>query len=177
MAYRDDNMVLYNQMVKKYGPNIKSDGFICICILAMAAKKNDVSEVQRLISLGGDVSICNNKPIFDAVIQNRFEATQALIKAGAAINVTDKFGQTPLEHALRWFPIFSNYNPKNSKNNIETTIKIIQLLVDNGADVTLKTKKGLSYTEFFTQKFTNKKLHPDYTNYKKRVLNIIKPTH
>lgn len=179
LAFRDGKMELYRAMVDKYGPNIKVESDIfCSSILAMAIRKNDISEITRLISLGADTAICTNNPIGVAISQVRVEALKLLLAAGTPVDLPNNFGKRPLETALEIFPIFSNYDPQpksSSRSLVEESIAIIALLVKHGAETSLKTKGGLSYADFFARQFAGKasSIHPDYEVYRREVLKLI----
>jgi ankyrin repeat protein len=178
LSYRSEDQKVYRAMLKKYGPNIKTENStICSSILGLATRHGDTKEVKHLLSLGAKVDICNNKPLMIAIGQNRLNALKFLIEAGAPIDKPNIFGERALESALKEFPIFSNYNPKSAstKQSVEDSIGIIQLLVNKGADLSLKTKNGLSYSEYFNKQFANHSYHPDYKKYQSKVLKILTP--
>lgn len=178
LAYRDRKMELYRSMVDKYGPNIKmEDSVFCTSILGMAAAKNDTAEIERLISLGADMAICDNRPIGMAIMQGRGEALKLLLEAGARVDQPNKFGKRPLEIALEQFPVFTNYDPQpgsSSRNFVEEYIAIVELLVKHGADTLQTTSKGLAYADFFNRQFDGMaSIHPDYEKYKQDILRLI----
>ncbi len=178
LAYRDGKMAVYRAMIDKYGPNIAiRNSVICTSILGMVVRHNDTAEIERLISLGADKTICNNEPIGDAISQRRIEALKTLLAADTPLDLPDEYGKRPLENALAAFPIVSNYNPQpgsSSRAFVEGSIAVISLLVKHGADTSLKTSDGLAYSDYFARKFDGKaSIHPDYQQYKQEVLRLL----
>jgi ankyrin repeat protein len=79
---------------------------------------------------------------------NVYSIVERIVKLGADVNKQDKDGESPLMHALR------------TKN-----LKIIELLLDHGADLTLTNKNGIDVLAMSKSKYPeafeliNKKLN------------------
>ena len=91
-------------------------------VLSIACFKGDLEKVKYLISVGADVNARNGFAFFGAIYaRNKFEICKVLIGAGINVNYTNEYGYTPLHKAC------SNAD-----------LDIIELLLDNGADQTIK---------------------------------------
>ncbi len=67
------------------------------------AQRGDVAEIERLIQAGTDVNAHDQRtitPLQYAVIRGHTEATRLLIENGAALDLPDSIGYTPLGMAL-----------------------------------------------------------------------------
>jgi ankyrin repeat protein len=98
--------------------------------LAKAVKSGNFEEVKAVVrgdldSQGGNP--LNLTPLMYAAKLEKNDLAQALIAAGAKVNVTDRVGDSALMHAVM----------KGNKD-------IAQMLIAAGADVTAKNKDGLS---------------------------------
>ncbi|STP12352.1 ankyrin repeat-containing protein [Helicobacter mustelae] len=93
-----------------------------------AARKNNAQAVYLLINYHANVNaICHGETALHKVVQfNNIRLTEALLKAGARVNVKDSIrGNTPLQYAAM-------------KNNID----ILRLLIKAGADMNIPNNSG-----------------------------------
>jgi hypothetical protein len=101
-------------------------------ILTHAVFSGNIEIVRLLLDRKSNINIQNSKgyaPLHGAVDYNFYPIVQLLLENGAIPDVQDEFGYTPL-----WNAVFS---PKYN-------IKIIELLVNCGADPDLKNVAGSS---------------------------------
>ena len=69
-----------------------------------AASSNDVWTLRRLYEAGFDLNLGDydhRTPLHVAVAESHHEATQFLLKQGVDLNPVDRWGQTPLDEAVR----------------------------------------------------------------------------
>lgn len=172
LAYRDGRIEEFWKYVKQYGPNI---GDKYSTILSTACSSNDSITIAKLILLGVDINAFNGRAIHSAVSQVRITPLKQLIEAGVDLEIK-YYNQTILERAIKGFSFFSNYNPNSEsiKDKIEDEFKIIQILIDGGADISAKTSNSLTYVEFIEKRWSEMSPlpHDDYITYKKRMLKM-----
>ncbi len=178
LFYRDDKLDEYRAMMDRIGPDVKMENSVlCQSILGMVVRSNDTIELARLIELGADLTICINEPIRVAVIQSRLASLELLLNAGAPVDGKDKYGVRALETAIAEFPQYSNYNPATqglNKGMVGLSFGIIELLIKQGADLSHKTRRGLSYKQLIEQEFSDlSRLHEDYVFFRQRLLEMI----
>ncbi|WP_424244706.1 ankyrin repeat protein [Elusimicrobium posterum] len=114
-------------------------------VLMSAVGANDVNTIKKLLAAGADVNArafegTGSSPLFDAIMLSREENTEAVVKlliaSGAQLNVqVGETGATPLILA-------SMMNKKN----------IVQILLDAGADTSIKTEKGKTALDYANEK-------------------------
>lgn len=96
-----------------------------------AAAKGNVKAIDRLHAEGEDINAVDGlgvTALIHAINLNQKEGTIALLKAGANVNVCDTISQnTPLHHAI-----------------LQGNVFFVRLLVENGADVSLRNNDGRS---------------------------------
>ena len=99
----------------------------------MSLKYGDLDKVKYLISVGADVNAGRGNSIYEAVAarENEFEICKVLIQAGIIVYIHSRGGNTPLHIAC--------------DNN---DLKIIELLLDNGADEKIKDNDGETPIEY-----------------------------
>jgi ankyrin repeat protein len=98
-------------------------------------KRINYDKVEKLLKQGANISIIDTTPvnsfgytiIHDAVLNDRFDIVQLIIKKGGKINTSNSFGYTPLILAIR-----------SLSNN---SYKIMKLLLKNGADPLIDSKE------------------------------------
>lgn len=96
-----------------------------------AAAKGNIKAIDRLHAKGENIDEANTDgitPLIYAVNLNQKESLAALLNAGADVNKADNtFGNTALHHAL-----------------LQCNVASARLLLEGGADVTLRNKEGKS---------------------------------
>ncbi|QJT94922.1 ankyrin repeat domain-containing protein [Wolbachia endosymbiont of Diaphorina citri] len=96
-----------------------------------AVRRNNLSEVENLLSMGADVSIRDKRswaPLHCAADNdNKLDISRAILNRNANIEARTNIGETPLHIA-----------------NAYGQLKIIELLVDKGASLEAKTNDGLT---------------------------------
>jgi hypothetical protein len=91
-------------------------------LLNFALKKGNLAEVEKYLLQGAKAG---NTPLHCAVLKNKIQAVNALIKSGANIETKDIYGNTALHLAITT----SNINPVNS-------------LINAGASLSAKNNEG-----------------------------------
>ncbi|XP_076164401.1 transient receptor potential channel pyrexia-like isoform X2 [Ptiloglossa arizonensis] len=108
--------------------------------LHLAALSQSAETLDVLISTGAKVNMEDNDgrtPLHAAVAKatKGIELVKILLQAGALINKADKFGYTPLHIAA-----------------LNESSSAVMMLFSNGADVTAKTKGGISALSFIVRR-------------------------
>jgi ankyrin repeat protein len=105
---------------------------------------NDLVEIVKLLlEYGAEVNVRNENgetPLHSASTNGQFEITNLLLKNEADVNARNENGETPLcEVASKYFKHCrrenSNFSERDHKEYCQIFFKIIELLVENGADV------------------------------------------
>lgn len=95
--------------------------------------------IRAFIQAGGDVKSCNRNgetPFMIAAVKRSSPQTLAvLLEAGADINARDKFGNTSFIYVVR--------HPQALMR-----IRILDFMIDNGADADIKNNRGLSVWDY-----------------------------
>lgn len=96
-----------------------------------AAAKGNIKAIDRLHAEGEDINIVDGSGVtalIHAINLNQKEGVIGLLNAGANVNACDEISKnTPLHHAI-----------------LQSNLFLVRLLVDNGADVTLRNSEGKS---------------------------------
>ena len=111
--------------------------------------------VCKKIIAGGRGSLAFPKPnrtaLHKAVLRNHLEVVKFLLAKGAKTDIADIEGNTPLHLATQsllnkksQLLSIDNDNHNNANENISANFFIIELLVDNNANITAKNKQGLT---------------------------------
>ena len=111
--------------------------------LSWAIASNDIETVQVLLANGASIKKATtpySSPLHGAVAKGNFEITKALIERGAKIN-----------HPIIIDADEKNFTPIHlaANNNFP---EIVNLLIQKGADVTVKTSKGLTVLDIITER-------------------------
>ena len=111
-------------------------------LLEYSSNKSALQKIRELISKGADVNIKKNgkTPLINATIKMFYNGVKLLIEKGADVNITNDNNESPL---LILF-MFPNYTFKTHIN----IRKIIDLLINNGADMSIKNLKGKDIFDF-----------------------------
>ncbi len=104
-------------------------------MLSVATRSEHMDQVEWLLSLGADINAISGdrgySAVMDAVWRKNYKITEFLIKKGADLNIVSTDGQPILVLAV------GNGNEK-----------IVQLLLDSGADPDLKDSMGMSARQY-----------------------------
>ena len=158
----------YKKLYKKNGVNyILTDDNNDDTLLLRSIKKNSQKCVNLLIKNGADVNIRSSDkgktPLHYACEYGNEVIIAILINTGAKLDILDFKGQPPLFYAIRYAQIETviyiiNQNPallyiidKNGNTPLHIAYKyspnpyeVGKYLIENGVDITLKNKKGLT---------------------------------
>jgi len=102
-----------------------------------AISSQDLTKVKQQVEAGADVNCCDSNPEsgFTALqwscCKDSFEIAQYLITNGANVNTKDNNYLTPLHYAC-WTDLFGLWKIR---------LKTVQLLLENGADIYVKSYK------------------------------------
>ena len=117
--------------------------------LFAAAATGNVEEINLHIKAGSDFNAKEptrgSSPLLTAIVFDKYDAVQALIKGGADINQFNNEGSSPLLTAA----VFCRLNT-------------VKFLLDNGADKTIKNTKGKTALDAVSAPF--EKVRPVYDN-------------
>ena len=159
--------------------------------LGMAVTANNIEIARLLIEKGGAAVNCylcndNQTPLMLAIGKYEVEMARLLIEKNASLTATNKYGWTPLAYALykkdaemvkllldkKWDPA-SDVNVKIGEYtllmmavNYDCDAEIIAALLNSGADIKTKTKKGLTVLDIAKNK--NNKIYNLLKNFKRR---------
>lgn len=174
----------------------KSDINICnynnINALGIAIAQNNIKLVKLLIETGGAPVNCflnkdNQTPLMLAIGQNQIEIADYLLQKGASLTAANQYGWTPLAYAVykkNWelvnLLINKKWEPPSDVNakvgecsilmmavNYDCNDRIINGLLNNGADVEIKNEKGLTAIDIAKSKKDNK-IYNLIKNYKRK---------
>lgn len=98
--------------------------------------QKQIDMIEFLITSGANIDFKNKNgqtSLVIAIIKSFPEIVEILIKAGANVNIKDNLGWTPLMYAATKF---------GSGRNIPDNLKMIDLLLKNGAKIKEKSNKG-----------------------------------
>jgi hypothetical protein len=117
--------------------------------LFAAAATGNAEEINLHIKAGSDLNVKEpgrgSSPLLTAIVFDKFNAVEALIKGGADINQQNNEGSTPLLTAA-----------------VFCRLETVKLLLDKGADKTIKNPAGKTALDVVSAPF--EKLKPVYDN-------------
>lgn len=142
---------------RKSGPNAGDE--TGLTPLMVAAENDSISVARLLIRLGADLN-SRDKPegrsaLMKAVIHSSKKVFDLLIERGAEINVGDREGRTPLMMAINP-QIWQEYLIRNIQRSRTWQVRktgtaslhIIRTLLENGARVDVKDRRGCTVTDY-----------------------------
>ncbi|MBI1830033.1 MAG: ankyrin repeat domain-containing protein [Planctomycetes bacterium] len=148
-------------LVLKHKANVNAPGYLNRSPLHWAAQLNQPHIARRLIKAGADVNLGDGwaTPLEAALYRGNTDLADDLIRAGAKADVRDKSGQTLLHHIIHWpdtwtarFALRHKVSINAQDNDGNTALHlafknvwredVFVTLVNAGADLTLKNKKG-----------------------------------
>ena len=115
--------------------------------LHIAAGHGNIIIIDRLLNKSANINaqdVKGNTPLFGAITNprsNSFKATKFLIERGAKVHIANRAGQTPLMLAAS-LPDEENNNSEQRYTIQKLRMDLIQLFIDNGADINFKDKNG-----------------------------------
>ncbi|HEX4996999.1 MAG TPA: ankyrin repeat domain-containing protein [Terriglobia bacterium] len=117
--------------------------------LFLAARDSCVDCIPILADAGGDVNATDPDgytPLLFALINGQYDAAAALLNKGADPNLAHKSGETPLYAAVdcHTMPISNRPSPKETDNRL-TSLDVIRLLLEKGADVNAQLSRQIPY--------------------------------
>jgi ankyrin repeat protein len=117
--------------------------------LTFAARQGCVDCEKVLVDAGADINVLDPElrtPLVEALINGHYDAAALLIERGADVNAADQVGRTPLYAAVddHTMPQSNRPAPKEI-DNARTSMDIIQMLLDKGANVNAALRAQLPY--------------------------------
>ena len=111
--------------------------------LLYAAREGFTDCVRELARGGADLNLADpdgTTPLVLALMNGHWDAAKALLDAGANVNLWDFWGQAPLYVAIDLNTIQSGGRIELPTDDKATSLELIQLLIDKGADVNQQLK-------------------------------------
>lgn len=117
--------------------------------LYFAARNGCVACVPLLIDAGADPNVQDPlgvTPLIDSIINGHYDAATELLNHGADPNLADGDGRTPLFSAVDFntMPASNRPPPKVLENSV-SSLDLIQLLLEKGADVNAQLSRQQAY--------------------------------
>lgn len=107
--------------------------------LVLAASKNDLEAIRKLLSQGADVNVRDKgvdlRALDEAVVNANLEMVAALLRAGANVNAKSNSGLTALMRV-------SEEDEESEEGTKGRAAKLVKALLAAGADVNLKDDEG-----------------------------------
>ena len=117
--------------------------------LLFAARDGRVESARALLEAGADPNLVDpdrHTPLIVALMNGHLDVAAALVRAGADVNMPDKVGQTALYAAvdLHTAPASNRPAPRET-DDVVSSIDLIRLLLDKGANVDAPLRAQLPY--------------------------------
>src|SRR5690349_17330554 len=117
--------------------------------LLFAARQGCVECAQILLDAGAKINTADPdgiSPVLMAIMNGHYDTAAFLINRGADPNLADETGQTALYAAVHFntMPISNRPSPKVIDEKV-SSLELIQLLLDKGANVNAQLKKQIPY--------------------------------
>jgi ankyrin repeat protein len=118
--------------------------------LMFAAREGCAACIPLLASAKADLNATdiddNLTPLIMALLNGKYDAANALIQAGADVNMADKLGRVPLHVAIddHTMPISNRPSPKEVDEELNS-LDIIKTLLAKGAEVNIQLKNAFPY--------------------------------
>ncbi len=112
--------------------------------LLYATREGHLEAVKLLLDSGASLEKADADgvtPLLMAVLNGQLEVSTWLIGKGAKVNVSDWYGQTPLFAAVDVRNLDVSGPTRDNGVDREAALKLIQLLLEKGADVNARTKE------------------------------------
>lgn len=121
--------------------------------LLYAARDGHLKSAELLLAAGADVEKREANeitPLVMAITNGNFDLANLLIAHGAKINEADFYGQTPLWAAVDVRDLNLDGNTRDNHVDRGTAFKLIQTLLDKGADPNARVKEVPPYRRWLT---------------------------
>ena len=135
--------------LRNEGANLDAATYWGFTPLDLAIIRNHEGTAIRLFELGARAGEDDLPPLFRAAMLGRLELVRALLDRGANPNARDKHGNTALHAAAfvaaqgsgePWL-FFDRESPRSLLDR-KVTVPLIKLLMDRGADPTIRNERG-----------------------------------
>jgi len=125
-------------------------------MIAVAASIAPKESVEMLLSAGAGVEDSDTNgdaPLAKAVEFGKMDNASVLLAKGANVNDVDKFGYTPLICAIRGS--IMDMMSRGKGKSLSGPVNMIRLLLDRGADPSIKDLKGNTAADYAQIRFAN----------------------